>query len=96
MRSRLPSVRLAYQLMIASSVDDAFGGAELTKDAPNTAPARDQLERWARLCEAAFVEHLNHLPEAKEITTAHSLYQLQQLMIHNLQQDNQLASTAWR
>ena len=88
----LPSVRLAYQLMIASSVDDAFGGAELTKDAPNTAPARDQLERWARLCEAAFVEHLNHLPEAKEITTAHSLYQLQQLMIHNLQQDNQLAS----
>lgn len=88
----LPSVRLAYQLMIASSVTDAFGGAKLTKDAPHTAPTRDQLERWARLCEAAFVEHLNHLPSAKELTTAHSLYQLQQLMIHHLQQDNQLAS----
>jgi hypothetical protein len=85
-----PSVRLAYQLMIASSITDAFGGEAPSKQAPNTAPSREQLGRWAKLCEAAFVDHLNHLTDAQDLTTPQSLYALQQSMIHLLQQDSAL------
>ena len=88
----LPSVRLAYQLMIASAVTDAFGGEPPTKQAPNTAPSRAQLAGWAKLCEAAFVNHLNHLAQPQDLTTSQSLHTLQESMIHALQQDNHLAN----
>lgn len=88
----LPSVRLAYQLMIASSVADAFGGEPPTKQAPNTAPSCEQLDRWAKLCEATFVEHLSQLAAAQDLTTPQSLYALQQSMIHTLEQDDHLAN----
>jgi hypothetical protein len=87
----LPSVRLAYQLMIASSIADAFGGEQITKKAPNTAPSVEQLQRWAKLCEAAFVAHLHGLDDGSELKTPASLYHLQQGIIQNLLQDDQLA-----
>jgi hypothetical protein len=88
----LPSVRLAYQLMVASSVADAFGGEPPAKQAPNTAPSRIQLAHWAKLCEAAFVEHLQHLSDDPDLMTPESLYQLEQAMIRQLNQDSYLAS----
>ncbi|MGL5034630.1 MAG: hypothetical protein ACRC6M_12610, partial [Microcystaceae cyanobacterium] len=83
----LPSVRLAYQLMIASSVADAFGGEAIAKESPNTAPNGQELKKWAKLCESAFVEHINQLTTADELITPDGLYQLQQLIIKNFQQE---------
>jgi hypothetical protein len=45
------SLRLAYQLEIAESIADAFGGQELSKTAPNTAPSQQALQLWAEICE---------------------------------------------
>lgn len=41
------STRLAYQLAIATSITEAFGGQIPAKDAPNTAPSEIDLSRWA-------------------------------------------------
>ncbi len=86
----LPSVRLAYQLVIASSVADAFGGEAITKESPNTAPTHQELDKWAKLSELALIKHLNHLKTAEDLTTPDSLYQLQQLIIQNFQQEHSL------
>ena len=48
------SVRLAYQLAIATTVKDAFGGGEPTADAPNTAPSKLDLDTWAKIFEGIF------------------------------------------
>jgi hypothetical protein len=88
----LPSVRLAYQLMVASSIANAFGSEPPAKQAPNMAPSRSQLAHWAKLCEAAFVEQIHHLGKGQELKTPESLYQLEQAIIRNLQQEAQLAS----
>ncbi|KAM3091332.1 hypothetical protein ACKFKG_21080 [Phormidesmis sp. 146-35] len=45
------SLRLAYQLEIAESIKDAFGGQEPAKKAPNTAPSQQVLTQWAEICE---------------------------------------------
>jgi hypothetical protein len=92
----LPSVRLAYQLMVANAVTDAFGGKPVAKDAPNTAPTREQLERWAHLCETAFIEHWQDVPpanpEAKDLKASCSSDRLQQAIVHQLRQDDHLAT----
>ena len=45
------SLRLAYQLEIAGSIEAAFGGQRPAKDAPNTAPSKQFLSYWAEICE---------------------------------------------
>lgn len=45
------SLRLAYQLEIAESIEAAFGGQKPAKDALNTAPSRQFLSYWAKVCE---------------------------------------------
>jgi hypothetical protein len=84
----LPAVRLAYQLMIATSVDDAFGGEAPSKTAPNTAPTRDQLDHWAKLCEAAFIAQLEQSPDAQALAAPHRLAQLEQSIIHQFEQND--------
>ena len=56
-----PSVRLAYQQVIAASIKDAFGGKPPSKDAPNTVPSEDDLNIWARICNRVFTEELASL-----------------------------------
>lgn len=48
------SVRLAYQLTIASSIKSAFGGEVPTPNAPNTAPSIKELNRWADIFSVIF------------------------------------------
>ncbi|MGA1409258.1 MAG: hypothetical protein ACO37W_05905 [Prochlorotrichaceae cyanobacterium] len=87
----LPSVRLAYQLVMVSSITDAFGGKAPAREAPNTAPSREQLARWAKRCEAAFIEyHSDDRSPAKDLKPACISDELQQLMVANLQQDGDL------
>ena len=51
------SVRLAYQLEVAESIEEAFGGQEPSKDAPNTAPSKQDLRDWAESFERVFQKH---------------------------------------
>ena len=56
------SVRLAYQLTVATSVSAAFGGQNPSADAPNTAPSIEELNRWAIIFEEVFAS-LSHAPQ---------------------------------
>jgi hypothetical protein len=49
------SVRLAYQLAVAESVEAAFGGHPISKNAPDTAPSESELYRWAEIFEIIFL-----------------------------------------
>ncbi|GAP94222.1 hypothetical protein NIES2104_07330 [Leptolyngbya sp. NIES-2104] len=51
------SLRLAYQLEIAASIQDAFGGKEPAKTAPNTAPSQQALRQWAEICEEVWQKY---------------------------------------
>ena len=51
------SVRLAYQLEVAESIEAAFGDQEPAKKAPNTAPSQQALCNWAEIFEAAWRKH---------------------------------------
>lgn len=53
------SLRLAYQLEIAESIEAAFGGQDPSKSAPNTAPSRQALSHWAEICEEVWQKHKN-------------------------------------
>ena len=56
-----PSVRLAYQQAIATSIEDAFGGQDSAANAPNTAPCDRQMKLWAEIFESSFVEEFSRL-----------------------------------
>ncbi|WP_019504840.1 hypothetical protein [Pleurocapsa sp. PCC 7319] len=49
-----PSLRLAYQQAIATSIESAFGGQEPSPDAPNTAPSIEELTSWTKIFENVF------------------------------------------
>ena len=55
------SVRLAYQLAIAISIENAFNGQKPTADAPNTAPCQQTLDTWAEIFERVFTVELRDL-----------------------------------
>jgi hypothetical protein len=85
-----PAVRLAYQLVIASSLADAFGSQEPSKDAPNTAPSETELHNWSNIFEAAFAGQSTRLSTADMIYAVDSIDQLQQDIAQQLTQDSQL------
>lgn len=64
------STRLAYQLAIATSITEAFGGETPAKDAPNTAPSEIDLSRWADIFDQIFSFYTMLLAEAKSLFTS--------------------------
>lgn len=51
------SLRLAYQLTIAKSIEDAFCGKPPAKLAPNTAPTEAMLSDWSAIAEQIFIKY---------------------------------------
>jgi hypothetical protein len=51
------SLRLAYQLEVAKSIEEAFGGKSPSKDAPNTAPSESEIQEWTAIVEGVFRQH---------------------------------------
>ncbi|MBD2058134.1 restriction endonuclease, SacI family [Oculatella sp. FACHB-28] len=51
------SLKLAYQLEVAGSIEAAFGGRKPAKHAPNTAPSQQELSRWAEIYEEIWQKH---------------------------------------
>ncbi len=85
------SARLAYQLTVATKLEDAFGGQEPSKAAPNTAPSPTDLNHWASVFEAVFAAQIGGLTIPESISTPHNLNKLQQDTIQQLKPDPQLA-----
>ena len=87
-----PSVRLAYQQVIATAIEDAVGGSQPTKDAPNTAPSKDDLNTWARICDRVFTEELAILKRSNssklDPTSLKFSASLQQSLIRALKSHN--------
>lgn len=55
------SLRLAYQLAVAESIEEAFGGKSPSKAAPNTAPSEQEISDWTVLVEQVFLNHKDTL-----------------------------------
>jgi hypothetical protein len=55
------SLRLAYQLAVAESIEEAFGGKSPSKLAPNTAPSEQEINEWAAIAEQIFLKHKDTL-----------------------------------
>jgi hypothetical protein len=85
------SVRLAYQLTVATKLEDAFGGQEPSKTAPSTAPALTDLSHWASIFEAVFTAQIGGLTIPESIATTQNRKKLQQDTIQKLKSEPQLA-----
>ncbi len=58
----LPSLRLAYQQTIATSIEAAFDGLHPTSEARNTAPSLEELTAWTEIFERVFDLERSQLP----------------------------------
>ncbi len=63
------SLRLAYQLEVAKSIEEAFDGKTPDRSAPNTAPSVVTVSEWAAIVERVFLNHKDTilLPHAKSM-----------------------------
>ncbi|HEY9753412.1 MAG TPA: hypothetical protein V6C46_10700, partial [Coleofasciculaceae cyanobacterium] len=87
----LPSVRLAYQMTLASGFTAAFGGDLPAKTAPSTAPTPDQLQRWAARFESAFLTHCETRPSAEQFPNLAGQQWLHQVIMPTLREDESLS-----
>jgi hypothetical protein len=83
------AVRLAYQLVIASALEDAFGGQMLNAD-----PSEAALSHWSNIFETVFSSHINSLPAANSIFAPDSINRLQQDIVQKLIPDYRLARSS--
>ncbi len=88
------SVRLAYQLEVSSSLQDAFGGQEPSKDAPNTAPSVERIRGLANLFEKAFAASveaggLSGITSLAEVSQA-KRKKLERKILQTLEQDSEM------
>lgn len=63
------SLRLAYQMAIADSIEAAFDGEVPAKRAPNTAPSEQLIQAWTAIAKPIFLKHKGTLlrPYAKSM-----------------------------
>lgn len=86
------SVRLAYQMVIAS-FKETFGGQKTSKDAPNHAPSKSGLSKWASTFETTFWLLIRSLSTAEEIFVPDILDKFQKAVVQSL--DWQEEMTLW-
>ncbi len=77
------ALRLAYQLAVAESIEEAFGGKSPSKTAPNTAPSELKLQEWAAIAEQVFLKH----KDAILLPYANSMLELSKKHLHDFEQD---------
>jgi hypothetical protein len=77
------SLRLAYQLAVAESIEDAFGGKTPSKTAPNTAPSELELQEWTAIAEQVFLKH----QDAILLPYANSMLELSKKHLNDFEQE---------
>ncbi len=89
------ALRLAYQLEIAKSIEDAFGGTSPSKDAPNTAPSESEIQEWTAIVEGIFSQYQDtllrpHASSMLELSDRH-LAQFERALVAALSQQRSIA-----
>jgi hypothetical protein len=84
------SVRLAYQLTLASSIEEAFGGEKPAKDAPNTAPSELDLSSWAEIFDNAFFVYALSLTQADFIFSTEHINRFEKNILRAIAKDGLL------
>ncbi|MBD3886626.1 hypothetical protein IFO70_33720 [Phormidium tenue FACHB-886] len=77
------SLRLAYQLAVAESIEEAFGGKNPSKIAPNTAPSEQEISDWTTIVEQVFLKHKDTLL----LPYANSMLELSKKHVSQFEQD---------
>lgn len=92
------SLRLAYQLAVAESIEEAFDGKTPSKVAPNTAPSKLKIESWTAIVEQVFIKHKDNilLPYANSILelSIQHLNSFEQDVLQALSQNEAIAQWA--
>jgi hypothetical protein len=88
------SLRLAYQLEVAKSIEEAFDGKHPDRSAPNTAPTPSDVNEWAAIVEGVFLKHkdtvlLPHASSMLELSRPH-VNQLEQDILQAIQSHNSI------
>ena len=86
------SVRLAYQMVIAS-FKETFGGQKISKDAPNQAPSESEISKWASTFETTFWLFIRSLSTAEEIFVPDILDKFQKTVVQSLNWQEEM--TLW-
>ena len=84
------SVRLAYQLAIASNWENTFASHLIAKQAHNNFPSETDLNYWSDIFETAFISHIHSLSAPENIYNRDSLDRLEQDIVQKLLQDYRL------
>lgn len=82
------SLRLAYQLVVAESIEEAFGGREPSKNAPNTAPSKLDLNTWAEIFEGVFFLYAILLPNSGSILFKELLSRFENDVLQEISKDS--------
>jgi hypothetical protein len=90
------SVRLAYQLAIASSLESAFGAEEPAVDSPNTAPSEQDLSDWAEIFEKNFSLYLKLLGAPDSPSCNQYLSRLEHDILQGIAQNRAIAQWSWQ
>ena len=89
------SVRLAYQLEIAPSIESAFGGQKPDPDAPNTAPSEQEISNWAATFEKVFVSYRQLLAAPDSPATSQYLDRLKNEVLQATARDSSIGQWSW-
>jgi hypothetical protein len=89
------SVRLAYQLAIAESIESAFAGEKPSRHAPNTAPSEEELNNWAEIFESTFVLYRKLLGAPDSPSCNQYLCRLESDILQALAQNSSMSKLSW-
>lgn len=88
------SVRLAYQLAIAPSIELAFGGQKPAADAPNTAPSEQDISSWAAIFQNIFMLY-RQLAALDSPTCSQYLCRLEREILQATANDSSISQWSW-
>ncbi len=90
------SVRLAYQLAVADSIESAFGGQKPAVDAPNAAPSAREIRDWAALFENTFVLYRKLIAAPNSPSCNQYLCRLENDVLQALARDKSISQWSWQ
>jgi len=90
------SVRLAYHLAIADSIEAAFNGQIPTRHAPNTAPVESDLTNWANIFENTFMLYRRLLAAPNSPSCNQYLCRLEQDILQATSNDSSMSQWPWQ
>jgi hypothetical protein len=90
------SVRLAYQLAIAESIEAAFGGQKPAADAPNTAPSQQDIGNWAAIFENIFVLYRKLLAAPDSPACSQYFCRLENDILQATANDSSMSQWSWQ